>query len=121
MSGVVGEVAAFVGAVRLMAGMKEAWKRAKTDGVRLLDVPGWLKYWGGKDPLAGKRCRDCGKGLGVDERERCGVCAGKRCKDCGKDLSAGEMARRMECCLGCWETRVAATRAPRSVGMRFKD
>ena len=61
MSAILGQVAAAVGAIKMMAGLKSAWTRAHADGVRLWNVPGWLAYTGGRDPQAGLRCSDCRK------------------------------------------------------------
>ena len=59
MSAVLGQLAAAVGAVKLMASVKDSRARASADGVRLWQVPSWLAYLGGRDPQAGLRCSDC--------------------------------------------------------------
>ena len=61
MSAVLGQLVAAVGAVKMMATLKDAWTRASRDGVRLWQVPSWLAYTGGRDPQAGLRCKDCRK------------------------------------------------------------
>jgi hypothetical protein len=61
MSAILGQVAAAVGAIKMMSGLKSAWTRAHADGVRLWNVPGWLAYTGGRDPHKDMRCSDCRK------------------------------------------------------------
>ena len=97
MSAALGQVAAVVGAVKMMANLKSAWTRAHGDGVRLYDVPGWLAYYGGRDPHEGKRCVDC-----------------------QTPLTASEIAGRMECCETCWFKRLAASQAHKSAGRRYE-
>ena len=97
MSAIIGQAAAFVGAVKMMAGLKAAWTKAHGDGVRLWQVPSWMAYYGGRDPHAGQRCEDC-----------------------HKPLVAPEIEARMRCCKPCWYARLAASQAPRSVGVRFE-
>ena len=96
MSAALGQVAAFIGAVKMMAGLKSAWTRASKDGERLLKF-GWLRYYGGRDPHAGKRCEDC-----------------------GRVLTPRELASRKVCCDPCWFTRLAESQAHKSVGRRYE-
>ena len=66
MSAILGQVAAAVGAIKMMSGLKSAWTRAHADGVRLWQVPSWLAYTGGRDPRKDMRCADCRKVCGDD-------------------------------------------------------
>jgi hypothetical protein len=61
VSAILGQVAAAVGAVKMMAGLKDAWTRANRDGARLWQFRRWLAYTGGRDPQADMRCKDCRK------------------------------------------------------------
>ena len=97
MSAALGQVAAFVAAVKTMAGLKAAWTKAHGDGIRLWQVPSWMAYYGGRDPHEGKRCETC-----------------------KKPLTAAELESRMLCCKACWYERLAESQAPRSVGVRFE-
>ena len=119
MSAALGQIGAAIGAIRLMAGLKDAWTRASKDGERLLRFK-WLAYYGGRDPHEGKRCTDCGRVLRAEEAERCGVCAGFRCKDCQKPLTESEIAGRMECCEPCWFKRLAESQSHKKVGRRYE-
>lgn len=119
MSAALGQIGAAIGAIKTMANLKAAWKRASKDGERLLRFK-WLAYYGGRDPHEGKRCTDCGKVLRADEAERCKVCAGPHCTDCGKPLTEAEIAGRMECCKTCWYERLAESQAHKSVGRRYE-
>ena len=96
MSAALGQVAAFVGAVRVMNDLRQAWTRASKDGERLLRFK-WLAYYGGRDPHEGQRCETC-----------------------KKPLTAAELESRMLCCKACWYERLAESQAPRSVGVRFE-
>jgi hypothetical protein len=97
MGAVVGEIAAFVGAVKVMVNLKRAWTRAHGDGVRLWEVRKWGRYYGGRDPHKGIRC---------------GACL--------MPLTANELAGRRTVCDGCWGKLVAESQAPRGVGVRFE-
>lgn len=60
-SAVVGQVGAAIGFIKMVAPVREAWRRAKQDGVSMVNVPGWWRYMNGADPLAEKRCPGCKK------------------------------------------------------------
>ena len=96
MSAAIGQVAAAIGAIKMMANLKDAWTRASKDGERLLRFK-WLAYYGGRDPHEGKRCTDC-----------------------QTPLTASEIAGRMECCETCWFKRLAASQAHKSAGRRYE-
>ena len=59
VASVLAQVSAAVGFVKMVSPYREAWRRAKLDGVRLGNIPMWLRYMNGKDPKADKRCPVC--------------------------------------------------------------
>ena len=96
MSAALGQIGAAIGAIRLMAGLKDAWTRASKDGERLLRFK-WLRYYGGRDPHEGQRCVDC-----------------------QTPLTESEINGRMECCKTCWYERLAESQAHKSAGRRYE-